>query len=397
MSSSNPSNTALSAETPYWRLSAFYFIYFTITGAFIPYWGLYLKHLGYTPVVIGVLVAIPMATKIVAPFLWGWLADRSGRRMRIIRLAALLAALSFAGLFLGHGAEWLGLVVAAFSFFWNAALPQFEATTLGHLGAADHHYGRIRLWGSIGFVVSVVLLGWAFGQVSVSWLVPVIAVLLVAWWLTSLVVPESPARAHAAEPVAQRLGRVLRQPAVLALLATCLLIQASFGPYYTFFTLYLREHGYSSALTGQLWALGVLAEIVVFLFMPRLLPRFGARRLLIFALLTTALRWLLIAVWVDNLPVLIFGQTLHAASYGIYHAAAIHLISRYFSGRLQGRGQALYSSVSFGLGGALGALASGYVWSGVSPAASFVMGASLAAVGGLVAYLGVHAPTSRPA
>ena len=377
--------------TPYWRLSAFYFVYFTVTGAFVPYWSLYLQHFGYAPVVIGVLVAVPMATKIVAPFLWGWLADRSGRRMRVIRLGALLAALSFSGVFFGHGAWWLALVVGAFSFFWNAALPQFEAATLGHLGMADHHYGRIRLWGSIGFVVSVVLLGLAFGYVSVIWLAPVIAVLLAALWLTSLAVPAPPDVSHSDAPD-HRLGHVLRQPAVLALLATCLLIQASHGPYYTFFTLYLREHGYSSALTGQLWALGVLAEIVVFLFMSRLLPRFGARRLLIFALFATALRWLLIAALVDNLPVLIFGQTLHAASYGIYHAAAIHLIYRYFPGRLQGRGQALYSSVSFGLGGALGALASGYVWSGVAPSATFVMGALLAAAGGVVAYVGLRAP-----
>lgn len=380
----------VTAATPYWRLSAFYFVYFTVTGAFVPYWSLYLQHFGYAPVAIGVLVAVPMATKIVGPFLWGWLADHSGRRMRVIRLGALLAALSFTGVFFGHGAWWLALVVGVFSFFWNAALPQFEAATLGHLGRADHHYSRIRLWGSIGFVVSVVLLGFAFGQVSVTWLAPVISVQLVAMWLASLAVPAPPEPFHT-DAVDHRLAKVLRQPAVLALFAACLLIQASHGPYYAFFTLYLREHGYSSALTGQLWALGVLAEIVVFLFMPRLLPHFGARRLLVFALFATALRWLLIAELVDNLPVLIFGQTLHAASYGIYHAAAIHLIYRYFPGRLQGRGQALYSSVGFGLGGALGALASGYVWSGVSPSATFLMGAVLAAVGGVVAYAGLGA------
>lgn len=360
-----------------------------MTGAFVPYWSLYLQHFGYLPVAIGVLTAVPMATKIVAPFLWGWLADRSGRRMSIIRLGTALAAASFAGLYLGHGALWLAVVVAAFSFFWNAVLPQFEAATLGHLGAADHHYSRIRLWGSIGFVISVVLLGFAFGYFPVTWLAPVITLQLGALWLASLNIPAPSDMVHYTHD-AQRLGGVLSRPAVLALFAACFLIQASHGPYYTFFTLYLSEHGYSSELIGQLWALGVLAEILVFVFMPRLLPRFGARRLLIFALLVTVLRWLLIAALADNLPALVFGQTLHAASYGIYHAAAIHLINRLFSGRLQGRGQALYSSVSFGLGGAFGALASGYVWSGVSPSATFLMGAVLAAVGTLIAYAGVR-------
>ncbi|APZ44677.1 MFS transporter [Acidihalobacter ferrooxydans] len=382
---------------PYWRLSGFYFVYFTVTGAFVPYWSLYLRHFGYAPVAIGVLTAVPMATKIVAPFLWGWLADRSGQRMRVIRLGTWFAALSFLGIFFGHDALWLALVVGAFSFFWNAALPQFEAATLGHLGAHDHHYSRIRLWGSIGFVVSVVALGWAFGVVSVTWLAPVIAVLLVALWLSSLAVPGPPVPTWTDAPQ-HGIGPALRQPAVLALLLTCLLIQTSHGPYYVFFTLYLRDHGYSSAVTGELWALGVLAEIVVFVFMPRLLPRFGARRLLIFALSATVLRWVLIATLVDSLPVLVFSQTLHAASYGIYHAAAIYLIYRYFPGQLQGRGQALYSSVSFGLGGALGALASGYVWSGVSPAATFLMGAALAAGGAVVAYVGVRgiSPVQSP-
>lgn len=388
------SGAAHSGATPYWRLSAFYFVYFTVTGAFVPYWSVYLQHLGYAPVAIGVLMAVPMATKIVAPFLWGWLADHSGRRVGVIRMGTLLAAASFAGVFFGHGAVWLALTVGAFSFFWNAALPQFEAATLDHLGTADHHYSRIRLWGSIGFVVSVMLLGLAFGYVSVAWLAPVIAGLLAALWLASLAVPAPPESVRTGG-VDHRLRQVLRRPEVLALFATCLLIQASHGPYYTFFTLYLRAHGYGSALIGGLWALGVVAEIAVFLVMPRLLPRFGARRLLIFALGATALRWLLIAGLAGNLPVLVFAQTLHAASYGIYHAAAIHMVFRFFPGRLQGRGQALYSSVGFGLGGALGALASGYVWSGVAPAAAFVMGAALAAAGAVTAYAGVRVPPAR--
>ncbi len=374
---------------PYWWLSGFYLVYFMVTGAFIPYWGLYLNQLGYTPVIIGLLMALPMATKIVAPFFWGWLADRKAQRIRFVRLGTGLAALSFSVLFIDHSLFWLALVIATFSFFWNAVLPQFEAVTLGHLGSADHHYSRIRLWGSIGFVVSVILLGWLFGMVAVSWLVPVLAGLLALLWLSSLLVPSPPAEAHDSLGN-ERFWAVLRRPAVAALLVTCLLLQASHGPYYAFFTLYLREHGYASALIGQLWALGVVAEIIVFVYMPRLLLRFGARRLLLFALLATVARWLLIATEVDHLGVLVFSQTLHAASYGVYHASAIHLINRYFPGRLQGRGQALYSSASFGLGGALGALASGYIWSGVSPAASFFLGAIFAACGWGVAYAGIE-------
>ncbi len=382
---------------PYWRLSGFYLLYFAITGAFIPYWSLYLHQLGYTPVAIGALMALPMATKIIAPFLWGWLADHSGQRIRVIRLGAGLAAAIFAGIFFAHGTLWLGLVILGFSFFWNAILPQFEVVTLVYLKENDHRYSWIRLWGSIGFILSVTGLGYVFGRLSIDWLLPVLGGLFTGLWIMSLFVPAEERVAVYLVQHGVSLWRALRQPGVLALLATCLLIQASHGPYYAFFTLFLQEHGYSSALTGELWALGVLAEIFIFLFMPHWLPRFGARKLLIFALAATVVRWLLLALFVTDLPVLIFSQTLHAASYGVYHVAAIYLIYRYFPGHLQGRGQALYASVSFGAGGALGALASGYVWSALFPGAAFLMGAALAAAGGVVAYFGLPETPTRAA
>jgi PPP family 3-phenylpropionic acid transporter len=162
-------------------------------------------------------------------------------------------------------------------------------------------------------------------------------------------------------------------------------MQASHGPYYTFFSIYLEDHGYARSVVGSLWALGVIAEVLVFTQMHRLLPRFGASRLLLFAIVVTTLRWVLIALFVDVVPVLLVAQLMHAASYGLYHAAAISLIHRLFPGRLQGRGQALYSSLSFGVGGALGSLASGYVWEGQGGAATYLLAAMLAGLGILAA------------
>ena len=158
------------------------------------------------------------------------------------------------------------------------------------------------------------------------------------------------------------LREVLSQRQVVALLTVCFLMQASHGPYYTFYSIYLQDHGYTRSAIGQLWALGVIAEIAVFLVMPRLVPRFGLRALLLSSLSLAVLRWLLIAYFVDSAWILIIAQLLHAATFGVYHGAAIQLIHRYFRGRHQGRGQALYSSLSFGAGGAVGALYSGYTW-----------------------------------
>lgn len=371
----------------YWRLSGFYFFYFATLGALIPYWGLYLKSLGFGPVQIGELVAIILATKIIAPNIWGWIADHTGKRMVIVRSACLLATLTFAGVFLGHGYAWLALVMSLFSFFWNAALPQFEATTLNHLGAETHRYASIRLWGSIGFIVAVTGLGAWFESAGMDLLPGVLVALFTGIWLVSLLVPE---RAAGHRPLDHEpLRKVLARPAVVSLLLVCFLIQASHGPYYTFYSLYLAEHGYSETLIGQLWAWGVVAEIGVFLRMHRWLPRLGARRLLLAATALTTLRWLLTAAFVEQLWIMAVAQTLHAASFGVYHAVAIHLVHRLFTGRHQGRGQALYSSLSFGAGGAVGSVAAGYLWDGVGAEWMYVAAALTAALAGWVAWRGV--------
>jgi len=347
----------------YWRLSGFYFFYFAALGALVPYWGLYLKALGFSAVDIGELVAIIMATKVIAPNVWGWIADHTGRKMTIIRAASLSAAVAFAGVFAGHGYGWMALVMAVFSFFWNAALPQFEATTLNHLGDEARRYSSIRLWGSIGFIVSVTALGMLFQTRGTDNLPTILLLLFVSIWLFSLFVPDS---SSVEEPSDQKpLRSVLKRPAVGALFLVCFLMQASHGPYYAFYSLYLTAHGYTETSIGQLWALGVVAEIMVFLAMPRWLPRFSDRRLLLVAALLTAVRWALIGLYVDRAWILMLAQTLHAASFGVYHAVAIHLVHRFFQGRHQGRGQALYSSVSFGAGGAAGSFAAGYLWEGV--------------------------------
>ncbi len=372
----------------YWRLSGFYLFYFASLGALLPYWSLYLKSLDFSITEIGQLMAILMATKIVAPNIWGWIADHTGKRMTIIRMASLLAAISFAGVFLGNAFWWLVLVLVVFSFFWNATLPQFEATTMNHLGDDMHRYSGIRLWGSVGFILAVAGLGALFGQFSVAILPYVLLGLFMLIWLNSLCVPESAAGHLSLDQ--EPLGKVLRRPVVLSLLGVCFLVQASHGPYYTFFSLYMEDIGYSTTVIGQLWALGVLSEIGVFLLMPVLLPRFGARRLLLLAVVLSLLRWLLTAFYADNLAIITFSQTLHAASFGLYHAVMIFLIHSLFTGAHQGRGQALYSSISFGAGGAAGSLVSGYLWTGLGPQAMYLMAAAICLVALGVVVFGVR-------
>jgi PPP family 3-phenylpropionic acid transporter len=372
----------LSEGLPYWRLSGFYFYYFATLGALIPYWGLYLKSLGFGPEAIGQLMAVLMGTKIVAPNVWGFIADRRGQRLAVVRWASSLSAIGFAGVYLGAQFWTLAVTMAVFSFFWNASLPQFEALTLTHLGAQAQRYTRIRLWGSVGFIVTVVLLGTGVDKAG-AWILPhAILLLMIGIWLSSLLVPDRGAASthHDHEP----LWRVLRRPKVIALLTVCFLMQASHGPFYAFYSIYLKDYGYTTGLIGTLWSLGVVAEVLVFLAMHRLLERFGMRKLFLTCFALTSARWVIVALFPTSVVLQAAAQSLHAASFGIYHAVAIQLFHVFFVGRLQGRGQALYSSVSFGAGGALGSLASGYLWERQGPEVTYLLAAVVSGIAFMV-------------
>lgn len=371
----------------YLRLSGFYLFYFGALGVFLPYWGPYLAALGFGPARIGELMAIPQATKLVAPTLWGWLADRWGRRMEVIRWGCLAAALWFAGVYPAGDRYWaLALTMLLFSFFWNAVLPQFEAITLAHLGRQTHRYSRVRLWGSVGFIVGAASLGFVVRSAGVQVIPAMMLILLFGLWLNSLVIAEQPSSSAAAP--SPSLGRVLRQPPVLAFFIACFFNQAAHGPYYGFFSLYLENLGYARELIGLLWALGVAVEVVMFLVLPRWLPRWGPRRLMLLALGLATLRWLLIGHYAAYLAILLLAQSLHAFSFGVFHAVSMHWVHQFFPGSLQGRGQALYSSLSFGAGNAVGSLAAGYLWVGLGPTAMFDLAAGLGALAWLAAWRG---------
>ena len=352
----------VSPSLPYWRLSGFYFFYFAVVGALVPYWGLYLKSLHYSSQDVGVITAIILATRIIAPNFWGWLADRSGRRLPIIQLGSFLAALVFAGVLVDQRYHWLVLVVSLYTFFWHAVLPQFEVITLAYLGKDYHRYSRIRLWGSLGFVAAVVGLGLVFDYIAIGHLPLFILSFLLLIWLSSLSFREQPGDSpgHSGH---QGFWARVRQPSVMCFLLGSFLLQLSHGPYYTFYSLYLVEaYGYSSTATGLLWALGVMAEVLMFIYMPRLLRNYPLRQLMLWALLLTGVRWLLIGYGASSLGLLLLAQLLHACSFAVAHAVAIEIVRCQFAGGYQGQGQALYSSASFGAGGALGALMGGLLW-----------------------------------
>jgi len=374
---------------PYWRLSGFYFFYFAVLGVLVPYWGLYLKSLGFGPQHIGFLMAIPLATKIIAPNIWGWMADSVSGGRSLLPVAAALALLIFTTLFAIERFVWLALAMVGFSFFWNATLPSMEATTLNFLGDRWHRYGEVRLWGSVGFIALVWSMGWVIEGYGPTMVLPAITLLLTGMWLSVISVPQRAATGTGPETGTSDANPLL-EPRVAAFLLCCMLMQASHAPFYAFFTLYLEHHGYNKSLIGSLWALGVAAEIVVFVYMHRLFGLFRIATLLQLSFMVTVLRWLLVALLPQSLPVILVSQLLHAVTFGVYHASAIQLIHRLFRARHQHRGQALYSSMSFGVGGAVGSLYSGWLWEHAGPGAIYLVAAAVALVSALITWFYVR-------
>lgn len=366
---------------PYWRLSAYYFCYFAFVGAFSPYFTLYLKALRFSATDIAVLMSLMQVMRVLAPNLWGWLAEHLGVRLPIVRLSAAMSLAGFSVFFFTDSFAGIFLGMALMSFFWSASLPLIESVTFAHLGTRAHRYGSIRAWGSVGFIVAVVGLGALLDVLPIVTVLWGTAGVLAGILACSAVVPE------AVRPLSQlaaaSLRETLRRAEVRALLGACFLMSAAHGAFYVFFSILLVDHGYGKTMVGGLWALGVVSEILVFMYMPRLMRHVSLRAILLFAFACAVLRFVLTG-WGVASPLLVgLAQVLHGATFGAYHAAAIAAINQWFPGRLQARGQALYGSLSFGAGGMLGGLVSGLGWETIGPAWTFTLGSGFA-LGGLL-------------
>ena len=353
---------ALHAPVPMLRLASFYFAYYAALGAFTPYWSLYLQSQGMGMAAISVLMSLWYATRIVAPSMWTTLAARSPRPIRWLHIGCVLTVLSFAAFLLPWKFAGLFAAMVAFCFFYNAVMPQFESITQSHLHGRADRYGTIRVWGSIGFIVVVTGYGPLIdrmGAGSLPWLMlPLFLLLLLA----------ASRNDYAAPPVVPPQGdeagfrQRLRRPEVIAFFVAAFLIQVSFGPYYTFFSIYLGEHGYAPTIQGVLWSIGVLVEIGLLFLSQRIFRRWGARRLLVFSLGITVLRWWVTAAWPDSLPVMVLAQMTHAFSFAAFFTAAMLLLADYFPGRHNGHGQGVFYGLSSGVGGVIGALLAGQLW-----------------------------------
>lgn len=410
---------AAATPTPLWVFGLLWFSYFAAVGAYNPFAPLWYQSLGLSTLAIGALASLQAWTRLIAPYAWSWLADHRGERSGLIRAAAWGCVLASAWLLALSlwpaqaaalaGAGWPGLGVGALLALGVALLytanggivPLSEAALAQRLagagGAPDPaRYGRVRLWGSVGFIVAVVAVGQAL-QVGGVALLPALVLglhgllLAVAWRL-----PASREAAHASGPV-PAVWPVLRQPPVAWFFASVFCLVLAHTGLYAFFSLYLDAMGYGQSAVGALWAVSVACEIVFFYTQGRWLGRLSPWGWLQWAGAVGAVRFAATALGGASAAVLVLAQATHAVTFAAHHTACVALVAQHFPGRLRGRGQALYSALGYGLSGLVGGVGGGWLITHFGHAAVFWASAVAAGLSVLCARRGAwHAGRAGP-
>lgn len=356
------------------RYSALTFTYFGAIGLFNPYAPLWFQSMGFSTLVIGLIASLQSWTRIVAPYAWSWAGDHTGRRTEFIRLAALLALICALGLLAlpqlqGLDAQQLMVAVAVMTtllFVANSGVvPLYEATLANLLatpnGGIDlKQYGRVRVWGSIGFIVSVTLFGLLLERIGIGVFPAFVGVMNALLLLAALRLPATKAAALHTEPAPAALP-LLKQPEVAWFFASVFFTVLAHTSLYAFFSLYLVELGYDKGAVGALWAVSVAVEIVFFWTQGRWFGRLTPHAWLKVVAVVTALRFLAVAWGGASVTVLVLAQLTHAITFAAHHAACVALIQRLFPARLRGRGQALYTTLGYGLSGVLGGVGGGWM------------------------------------
>jgi len=363
--------------SPLRRYAVFYFCFYAALGAYTPYVARFVDHLGFSGLVAGGMLGLWYASRVVAPPLWSRWVARSARPGAWLVAGCVLASIGFASFGAVDSVPGLFAAMLFFGAFYNAVMPQFEAMTLGAIAGETEGYGRLRVWGSVGFLVVAGTYGALLDAWGGAWFVgatlPWFALMIWAAW---------PFRLEARSSLAPGTVRVAmrdlwRRPGTRPLLLLALLVQAGFGAFYVFYTLHLRAHGHDGFAVGLLWVVGVLAEILLFWWAPGLIRRHGVQRLMALCLTLTVLRWLAVALFASSMPLMVLAQSTHALGFALFHACLMQRMASLFPGHEASAGQGLLYGFSSGLGGVIGALAAAVLWEGYGGRAAFFGGALL--------------------
>ena len=366
-----------------WAFGSFFFLYFAYVGLVSPYASLFFLDRGFNVIEIAVLMSMLQITRIVGPFSWGWLSDYLSNRVGVIRFCACLAALVFVCIFFLNSYMAFFVWMFVLHTILSSLMPLGESATVHALfkdNSFDKRYGRLRLWGSIGFIAMVLVAGELFQRKGIE-LYPIVGMIVLSLLALITFLLHEP-KMERRKMVKGELLVVLFNPDVRWFLLSGFFMIFAHAALYVFYSLYLSNLGYNKFQIGLFWALGVFAEVIFFYFQSKVLSRLDAEVVLQASFGVGVVRFALIALY-PLTPVLIFAQILHAGTFAAHHSAATKLLQRWFTGPLQARGQALMATISYGLGGTLGGLCAGWVWDAFQPRDAFVMSALACGLAGM--------------
>lgn len=355
-----------------------YFIYFGILGLYLPYFNLYCYHLGFSGAQIGTLSGVRSATLVLFPFVWGALADRYQRRKSIYLFCNMAALAAWCGYLATTAFVPMLVIAVVYGIFFAPLISFLEAYAMDLLGKDKKAYGRVRVWGSVSFILVVTLMGRLIEHFGIGMIVPLILAGAVLQTAAGGLLP--PAAAMPPPTTDKALARMPWSRTVVFLVCGFLML-ASHGTYYGFFSIHLEDMGLPATTIGIAWAVAVLAEILVMINSKRLFALASLETVLRASFAIAALRWLILAL--SPHPAVILGsQVLHAFSYGTFHMASILYMDRLTPGPAKTLGQAANNAVTYGLGLMVGFMANGALFDGLGTRWLFGASAVLALCGG---------------
>ncbi len=369
----------------HYTFAAFFFFYFGYLGIVSPFMSLYFNHIGFTAIQISILMSMLQFTRIIGPFAWGWFADYRRDRIGLMRVTVILALIVFLGIFVSSQFYFLLAWMFILNTFSSSLTPLSEAVTIRALqkeNAFESKYGKLRLWGSIGFILAVSVGGFWFEKSGIETLPYVALALMCGVVVSTWLLWEPPHEEY--ERQKGEILTILKKPEVMWFFTSSFCMIFAHASYYVFYSLYLTKLGYGTQTIGLIWTLGVVAEVLFFYYQRFFLAKFGAQKILAACFIVAALRFTTIA-YLPIFGLLLFMQIFHAMTFGAHHTSSLRFLQQWFSGSTQARGQALYTSISYGIGGSVGGFVAGWVWDVLG--AEHVFG--LSAIASVIGYLAI--------
>jgi len=366
-----------------------YFLYFGVMGVFLPYFNLYCLKIGFSGFQIGSLSAVRSIVLIVFSIFWSILADRRGIRRSIYILCSFASTGIWAFFLFTTDFKLMLAITVAYGAFYAPLISFLEAFAMDVLGKVKNRYGQTRAWGSVAFIVVVLILGKVIDRYSVSIIVSLVLVFSIVQSIAAVTMPRTSAPR---QPQPQDATRLFSTNTVIFLICAFLML-VSHGAYYGFFSIHLAQLGHDGSFIGICWALASTAEVVLMVNSARLFARFSFKRVLAFSFAVATIRWGILYTAQSAMAILA-SQLLHAITYGAFHMAGILYMDQLAPSAAKTVGQALNNAVTYGLGLTIGFFVSGALFESVGSQPLFLFSAAISLTGGII-FAGFHYTVSR--